>query len=360
MIKVRVSARACAAQLCAALLAAILCGCCSISVTHEFGEGVGNGPLGGRYRLDGVEAPLVVAMRKHAPDGVVFADDEDASALPLKIDFREIGREKDETSALQVLPGCLTLMMLPAFYEHHMMYRVRVESPLGIDSVDFKQIKRDAFSSLPIGFLPYAFSLDGYANGIADDHNTVDEETRMGTVAEGLTNAVAQAVISTLSKARYDAYMKELANNARKKKIAEEANHRENVVRMAERGWPQEAMLRDFVLKETTGLWDVVVSLRAEISIRKNRLQKLNDAIKGFGRKPEEDADYIKCKGEYDAARSALVQIFKSLENAYLAASKNAALYESAEAHARTRKAVEECSRFATEAVNRISSHNSN
>ena len=193
--------RAFAAQVCAALLAAILCGCCSISVTHELGEDPDRGPLGGRYRLDGVDALLVVAMRKHAPDGVVFADDEDASALPLKIDFREIGEEKDETSALQVLPGCLTLMMLPAFYEHHMMYRVRVESPLGIDSVDFKQIKRDAFSSLPIGFLPYAFSLDGYANGITD-HNTLDKETRMDAVAEGLTNAVAQAVISTLSRVK--------------------------------------------------------------------------------------------------------------------------------------------------------------
>ena len=356
MIKVRVSARACAAQLCAALLAAIMSGCCSISVTHELGEGPDRGPLGGRYRLDGVDAPLVVAMRKHAPDGVVFADDEDASALPLKIDFREIGEEKDETSALQVLPGCLTLMMLPAFYEHHMMYRVRVESHLGVDSVDFKQIKRDAFSSLPIGFLPYAFSLDGYANGIAD-HNALDKETRMDAVAEGLTNAVAQAVMSTLSKVRYDAYMKELANTARNKKIADEVNHRENVLRMAEHGWPQEAMLRDFALKETTGLWDAVVSLRAEISIRKNRLRKLSEAIKGFGRKPEEDADFIKCKGEYDAARSALAQIFKSLECTYLAANKNDALYDSVEARERTRKAVEECSRVAIEAANRILNH---
>ena len=356
MVKVFASVRACAAQVCAALLAAILCGCCSISVTHEFGEGVGNGPLGGRYRLDGVEAPLATAIRKHAPKSVVFTGYDDVSALPLKIDFSEIGERKDATSAFHVLPGCLTLMMLPAFSEHHVGYRVRVESPLGIDSVDFTQIKRDAFSSLPIGFLPYAFSLDGYANGIAD-HNTVDEETRMGAVAEGLTNAVAQAVISTLSKARYDAYMKELANNARKKKIAEEANHRENVLRMAERGWPQEAMLRDFALKETTGLWDTIVSLRAEISVRKNRLRKLSEAIKGFGRKPVEDADYIKCKGEYDAARSALVKIFKSLECAYLAASKNNALYGSAEAHARTRKAVDECSRIAIDAADRILKH---
>ena len=348
MVKVLVSVRACAAQLCTALLAAIMSGCCSISVTHELGEGPDRGPLGGLYRLDGVDAPLATALRDHAPKSVVFTGNDDVSALPLKIDFHEVGKEKDETSALQVLPGCLTLMVLPAFYEHHMMYRVRVESPLGIDSVDFKQIKRDAFSSLPIGFLPYAFSLDGYANGIAD-HNTLDKETRMDAVAEGLTNAVAQAVMSTLSKVRYDAYMKELANTARNKKIADEVNHRENVLRMAEHGWPQEAMLRDFALKETTGLWDVVVSLRAEIAIRKNRLQKLSGAIKGFGRKPEEDTDYIKCKGEYDMARSALVQIFKSLESAYLASSKNDALYDSAEARARTRKAVDECSQVAIE-----------
>lgn len=120
---------------------------------------------------------------------------------------------------------------------------------------------------------------------------------------------------------------------------------------------PQEAMLRDFAVKETTGLWDAIVSLRAEISIRKNRLRKLSEAIKGFGRKPEEDADYIKCKGEYDAARIALVQIFKSLESAYLAASKNNALYGSAEAHARTRKAVDECSRIAIDAADRILKH---
>lgn len=356
MVKVRVSARACAAQTCAALFAAILCGCCSISVTHEFGEGVGNDPLGGRYRLDGVDAPLATAIRKHAPKSVVFTGDDDVSALPLKIDFCEVGEGKDETSALQVLPGCLTLMIVPVFYEHHVGYRVRVESPLGVDSVDIKQIRRDAFSSLPIGFLPYACPLDGYEYGMAD-HNTLDKETRMHAMAEGLTNAVAQAVISTLSKARYDAHMRELAENARKKKIADEADHRENVMRMAERGWPQESTLRDFAVKEATGLWDIVVSLRAEISVRKNRLQKLSDAIKGFGRKPDEDADYIKCKGEYDAARSALVQIFKSLENAYLAASKNAALYESAEAHARTRKTVEECSCVAAEAANRILSH---
>ena len=358
MVEVFTSVRACAAQLCAALLAATLCGCCSISVSHEFSEGVGNGPLGGRYRLDGVDAPLATALRNLAPKSVVFTGNDDVSALPVKIDFYEVGEKKNETSALHVLPGCLTYLVLPAFYEYHMMYRVRVESPLGIDGVDFKQIRRDALSLLPIGFLPYAISLDGYEYGIADHNsNSLDEERRMHAIAEGLTNAVAQAVISTLTKARYDAHMKDLAVNARNKKIADEATRLENVLRMAEHRWPQEAMLRDFAVKETTGLWDIVVSFRAEISIRKNRLQKLSDAIKGFGRKPEEDADYIRCKDEYDAARSALVQIFKSIESAYLASSKNDALYDSAEARDRTRKAVDECYRVAVDAANRILNH---
>ena len=352
-IKTVVSLRASAVQFSAALLAAMLCGCCSISVSHEFDEGVGTGPLGGRYKLDGVDAPLATAIRKHAPKGVVFTDSDDVSALPLKIDFWAVGEEKDETSALQVLPGCLTLMMLPAFYEHHVEYRVRVESPIVIDNVGFRQIKRDAMSSLPVGFLPCACPLDGYEYGTAD-HNCLDEEARMNAVAGGLTNAVAKAVISTLSKTRYDAYVKELAENARKKKITEEANQRENVLRMAECGWPQETMLRDFAVKETTGLWNIVVSFRAEISIRKNRVQKLSGAIKGFGKRPEEDTDYIKCKNEYDAARSALAQIFNSLESTYLAASKNDALYGSVEAHTRTRKAVDECSRIAIDAANRI------
>ena len=352
-----VSLRACAAQFCAALLAAMLYGCCSISVSHEFGEGVGGGPLGGRYRLDGVDAPLAAAIRKHAPKSVVFTDNEDVSALPLKIDFREVGEDKYTTSAIQVLPGCLTLCVLPVFLETHKSYCISVERPDVVDNVSFTQIQRDAFSSLPIGFLPYACPLDGYEYGIAD-HNRLDEETRKDAISAGLANAIAQAVISTLTKARYDAYMKALADNARNKKIADEENHQENVMRMAESGWPQEAMLRDFAVKETTGLWDVVVSFRAEISIRKNRLQKLSDAIKGFGMKPEEDTDYIKCKGEYDLARNALVQIFKSLENAYLAASKNEALYDSAEARKKTRKAVDECSRIAIDAADRILNNN--
>ena len=199
---------------------------------------------------------------------------------------------------------------------------------------------------IPLGWLPFAFPLDGYDYTFLDVANTWSENKKQAWEAATMS-AEAKAIMSTLTKARYDAYVT-------KQKNADEANHRENVMRKAELGWPLESTLRDFAVKETAGLWDIVVSFRAEISIRKNRLQRLSDAIKGFGRKPEEDSDYIKCKGEYDTARGALVQIFKNLESAYLAASKNDALYDSAEARARTSKAVDECSSFAVDAANRI------
>lgn len=357
MVKTSDNFRVCVALFGAALLAVMLSGCCSVSVSHKIDSDVSLGLIGGRYKLDGVDASLSAALKKHAPSTVVFTDEDDPSAVPLKISFLSVGDEKDKTSALHVLPGCFTFLLLPAFCETHRGYSVRVESPMGCCDVSFTQIQRDATSSLPIGLLPYAYPLDGYDYGIELDHNYLDGETRMNAASEGLTNAVAKVVISTLTRARYDAYMKELADGRLRKQQEDEAKRREAVLRSAESGWPQESTLRDFAVKETAGLWDIVVSFRAEISIRKSRLRKLSEAIKGFGRKPEEDADFISCKGEYDAARSALAQIFKSLECTYLAANKNDALYDSVEARERTRKAVEECSCVAIEAANRILNH---
>ena len=78
-----VSMRSCAAQFCAALLAVMLCGCCSISVTHEFDDGVGNGPLGGRYSLDGVDAPLAAGKPAAPFDFVEFVSFQHAMTFPL-------------------------------------------------------------------------------------------------------------------------------------------------------------------------------------------------------------------------------------------------------------------------------------
>lgn len=355
-MEVFTSVRACAAQFCAALLAAMMCGCFSLSLTHEIGGAIAKGPLGGKYSIKNVEPQLSEALMRQAPPSIVFTVDDTLDSIPLEVCVSDIIEEKYTTSSVQFLPGLLTLCTFPSLMEESRSHTVSISSPLGKHDIGINIVGRETVCWTPLGWMPFAYPLDGYDYTGGDLMDTWSDDKKVAWT-KATMNAVAKAVISTLTKSHYDVYMKELANNARKKKIAEEANHRENVLRMAEHGWPQEAMLRDFALKETTGLWDAIVSLRAEISIRKNRLRKLSEAIKGFGRKPEEDADYIKCKGEYDAARIALVQIFKSLESAYLAASKNNALYGSAEAHARTRKAVDECSRIAIDAADRILKH---
>lgn len=346
MTKEAMSLRACAVQFCAALLAAMVCGCFSISLTHELEGMTENGPPGGKYNIKGADAPLVAALRKHAPRSIVFTDEFDSSVVTLDVRVSDVIEDKDTTSAVHVLPGVLTLFLFPGVRERQKTYKINCISPIGAKEIGVKIVGRETMCMIPLGWLPFAFPLDGYDYTFWDVANTWSENKKQAW-EDATMSAEAKAIMSTLTKARYDAYVT-------KQKNADEENHRENVMRKAELGWPLESTLRDFAVKETTGLWDVVVSLRAEIAIRKNRLQRLSDAIKGFGRKPEEDSDYIKCKGEYDTARGALVQIFKNLESAYLAASKNDALYDSAEARARTSKAVDECSSFAVDAANRI------
>ena len=345
--------RAFAAPFGAAMLAAMLCGCSSLSFTHEIASSPAQGPLGGRYNIKNVEAPLASALRKHAPKGVEFTDEDAPNAVTLSLCVSEVLEDNNTTSSVQFLPGLLTLCTFPALMERTKSHSVSVASPLGKHEIGLNVIGRETVCWTPLGWLPFAIPLDGYDYTGGDLMDTWRDDKKAAWT-NATMNAVAKAVISTLTKNRYDTYMKELADGRLRKQQEDEAKRREAVLRSAESGWSQESMLRDFAIKETTGLWDVVVSFRAEISIRKNRLRKLSAAIKGFGRNPEADTDYIKCKGEYDAARDALAQIFKSLETAYLAASKNDALYESVEARARTRKALDECSRVAVDASKRI------
>ena len=351
-----VLARASAVHYGAVLLAFIMCGCCSISVSHKIDGGVSGGPIGGRYSLEGVDALLADALRRNAPRSIEFVDGNDSLSIPLTISYSQIGEEKDETSLLQVLPGCMTFTLFPCFFDRHKSYAVYVHSPYWNTHANFTLVRRDAFSSLPIGFLPYAFPIDGYEFGGAEN-DRLDDEASMNAVAEGQLTAIAKVVISTLAKERYDACIVKLAEGDRKRLLANEVSRKENILQMAESGWPQEALLRDFAIKETVGLWEIVIELRAEISERKKRLAKLEVSLMGFGRKPKEDGDYIKCQTAYDEARSALAEVFNCLEDACLSASKNAAIYESADARAKTRMKIDGCSRVALEARNRILVH---
>ena len=384
MSKALAAVRKCIARFCVALLAAMMCGCASVSLTHRIDNAESRGPLGGRYKIDGVDASMMVALRKHAPKEVVFVEWTDPSAVPLKISVLPRGDKKNKTSAVQALPGILTLAILPIVFDTHRGYCVRMESPLGVDEVNFTQIQRDAFSMLPIGFLPCVSSPDSYEYGSAE------QEMVIKAAAEGLTTAVAKVVISTLTKARYEACLRKMAEDLhrakieaelrkkeqeeylrrkkleedlrkkkqeeelRRKRNADEAKQQELVLQMAESGWSNEAMLRDFALNEASEIWGIIIELRAETSIRKSRLNQLRSTLASFGKDTKYDAELIKSQDEYDVVRAALVQIFRRLEVAYILGSKSNALVESAEARQKAIKAMEECFRVAVEQKKRI------
>lgn len=331
-------------KICGVFLTAVVSGCCSISVSHDFGDRVKKCSLGGRYSLEDVDDSLAMAIRRYAPSSVVLTDKKDEYSLPLKVSCWEKGKEKETTSdELQAAIACMTIFIIPGFEEHEQEYCVQVKTPIWSETTEFKQIRRDAFSLWPMGLLPFAFPLDGYDFGVDDEYNCLKEEYRTATIAKGLTNAIVKAVISTLAKSRYDEYI----NNEAQK-------NRDKLLSMAEQGWPQETLLRDFAIEKSMDIWTAIISLRAEITIQRNRLQTLNDSIKGFGKKPDEDIGYIRCKREYDSARGALVEVFKSLESAYLASIKNNALYRESEAVSKTHKVIEDCARIAIDSVNII------
>ena len=56
MMKVVMTLRACAVQFCMAMLAIALCGCFSISITHEFDGMEEEGELGGRYNIKNIDS----------------------------------------------------------------------------------------------------------------------------------------------------------------------------------------------------------------------------------------------------------------------------------------------------------------
>lgn len=354
-----VLARASAVHYGAVLLAFIMCGCCSISVSHKIDGGVSGGPIGGRYSLEDVDAMLADSLRKNAPASITFVDTEDFHAVPLKIRYFQDGEERNSMSIGQFLPGLLTLAFLPFYNDTYQDYRVKIESPALDTDVGFTQIRRDSFSILsPLSLLPCAFPLEGYTGEIHTERgNFVREEGKQTAIAEGTANAVAKVVISTLTKTRYEVCLRKIEENLRRKRNAEEARRQELLLRNAESGWPNEALLRDFALVEASVIWEVIIELRAEASIRKERLWQLKSTLAGFGKDDEYDTDLIKSQDEYDVVRAALVQIFRRLETAYILNSKSSASVGSAEMQQKTVKAIEACSRIAIDQKKRIFKH---
>ena len=90
----------------------------------------------------------------------------------------------------------------------------------------------------------------------------------------------------------------------------------------AENGWRHESDLRDFALKESPSIWQVVQQVRAEVKARKKAIAQLRADLKLFGKNPDNDQDCQNLNKNVDVLLDSLVKIFLNLENAYIASKK--------------------------------------
>ena len=90
----------------------------------------------------------------------------------------------------------------------------------------------------------------------------------------------------------------------------------------AENGWRHESDLRDFALKESPSIWQVVQQVRAEVRARKESIAQLRADLKLFGKNPDDDQDCQNLNKNVDVLLDSLVKIFLNLENAYIASKK--------------------------------------
>ena len=90
----------------------------------------------------------------------------------------------------------------------------------------------------------------------------------------------------------------------------------------AETGWRCEEKLRDFAMRESPRLWRAVLDLRGELSVRREGLDELRRDLREFGRDPDADVDYRRFVRQREEVGTALVKVFRALEEAFIAAKK--------------------------------------
>ena len=71
-----------------------MCGCFSLSLTHEIGGAIAKGPLGGKYSIKNVEPQLIEALMRQAPPSIVFTVDDTLDSIPLEVCVSDIIEEK--------------------------------------------------------------------------------------------------------------------------------------------------------------------------------------------------------------------------------------------------------------------------
>lgn len=124
---------------------------------------------------------------------------------------------------------------------------------------------------------------------------------------------------------------------------------RENVARQK-----QNALVKEFAEKEATTLWRTLLTLTSEIDTQTAKIKELKSVLEGFGRNPEEDADYRQICEMRDSLIGSVSEIRAKLEDAYIASKKFEATPGRMDYEAIRRKAIEDGVQEADAAIKRF------
>jgi len=84
----------------------------------------------------------------------------------------------------------------------------------------------------------------------------------------------------------------------------------------------REDKLRTFAMKEAPCLWTTYQNLTVEVSAQSQKVDELEQTIRDFGRKPEEDEDFKVIRQLLNEMRESQNRLMRKIEDAYLAAKK--------------------------------------
>jgi len=80
--------------------------------------------------------------------------------------------------------------------------------------------------------------------------------------------------------------------------------------------------VEEFAVKEAPQIWSTLKVLRGELEVQDRKLAELKSTLEDFDRKPEDDADYKKMCEMKSVLSESVAEIYRELEDAYIAAKK--------------------------------------
>ena len=205
----------------------------------------------------------------------------------------------------------------------------RIQGPCAFKDVD---VNDDSFEMTQFRYYNRVETAKASASNLIHNRKLRDKaQTAIRSLDELLVALpkMDEAALACLEKDVYALNNMAYEIDAEEMRVAKERELLAMRRKAAENGWRHESDLRDFALKESPSIWQVVQQVRAEVRARKESIAQLRADLKLFGKNPDDDQDCQNLNKNVDVLLDSLVKIFLNLENAYISAKK----YEASPSH---------------------------